>query len=194
VAGFCKSGNSPDDWFVTGYRQSSSLSLFSPPPNPSRLSCRRPSPPLCSWEANCTARATSPLDFSFSFAERIVEEDLFSSVENLSDFFAFWCSVFSWFLFQNPKTGGGKNAWLVTMALAFAVPEVAENLEGWGPGPASVPSQLEHVPYAPFSKADRVGRASDWTAQAFKYASGTSAFLFLFPFSSCRMSERTRGL
>jgi hypothetical protein len=58
------------------------------------------------------------------------------------------------------------------MALAFAVPEVAENLEGWGPGPASVPSQLEHVPYAPFSKADRVGRASDWTAQAFKYASG----------------------
>jgi hypothetical protein len=80
------------------------------------------------------------------------------------------------------------------MALAFAVPEVAENLEGWGPGPASVPSQLEHVPYAPFSKADRVGRASDWTAQAFKYASGTSAFPFLFSFSSCRMSERTRGL
>ncbi|CAK9190419.1 unnamed protein product [Sphagnum jensenii] len=58
------------------------------------------------------------------------------------------------------------------MALAFAVPEVAENLNGWGPAADSVPSQLEHVPYAPFSKSDRVGRASDWTGQAFKYNSG----------------------
>ncbi|KAG0631213.1 hypothetical protein M758_1G235700 [Ceratodon purpureus] len=58
------------------------------------------------------------------------------------------------------------------MAAAFGVPQVAENLDGWGPDAASVPSQLEHVPYAPFSKGDRVGRASDWTGQAFKYNAG----------------------
>lgn len=179
---------------MTGYRQSSS-SLSSLPLR-TLVAFLAVVPSLLSAVERRTAQLAQPYlwIFFFSLAERIVEEDLFSSIENFSDFFFFWCFVFSWFLFQNPKTGGGKNAWLVTMALAFAVPEVAENLEGWGPGPASVPSQLEHVPYAPFSKADRVGRASDWTAQAFKYASGTSAFPFLFPFSSCRMSERTRGL
>jgi translation initiation factor 3 subunit D len=58
------------------------------------------------------------------------------------------------------------------MAVAFGVPQVAENQDGWGPDASSVPSQLEHVPYAPFSKGDRVGRASDWTGQAFKYNQG----------------------
>jgi len=56
--------------------------------------------------------------------------------------------------------------------MAFAVPLVAENLEGWGPDAGCVPSQLENVPYAPFNKADRLGRASDWTGQAFKYNAG----------------------
>jgi len=60
----------------------------------------------------------------------------------------------------------------VAMAVSFGVPQVAENLDGWGPDASSVPSQLEHVPYAPFSKGDRVGRASDWTGQAFKYNQG----------------------
>jgi hypothetical protein len=63
------------------------------------------------------------------------------------------------------------------MAVAFGVPQVAENLDGWGPDAGAVPSQLEHVPYAPFSKGDRVGRASDWTGQAFKYNAGTRWFL-----------------
>lgn len=71
------------------------------------------------------------------------------------------------------------------MALAFAVPEVAENLNGWGPAADSVPSQLEHVPYAPFSKSDRVGRASDWTGQAFKYNSGKNLHPILLSLSLC---------
>lgn len=61
---------------------------------------------------------------------------------------------------------------IAAMAPAFGVPQVAENSDGWGPDATSVPSQLEHVPYAPFSKGDRVGRASDWTGQAFKYNQG----------------------
>lgn len=62
----------------------------------------------------------------------------------------------------------------------FAVPEVAENADGWGPGAASVPASLQHVPYAPFSKADRLGRASDWTAQAFKFNAGGLRFSRFF--------------
>ena len=64
--------------------------------------------------------------------------------------------------------------------MAFAVPLVAENLDGWGPDAGSVPSQLEHVPYAPFSKGDRVGRASDWTGQAFKYNAGMDLSVWSF--------------
>ncbi len=79
---------------------------------------------------------------------------------------------------------GGADIFFI-MALAFAVPEVAENLNGWGPAADSVPSQLEHVPYAPFSKSDRVGRASDWTGQAFKYNSGKNLHPILLSFSLC---------
>ncbi len=185
---------------MTGYRQSSSsssssLSLSLLSPLRTLVAFLAVVPPLLPAVERWTAQLAQPHPWIFFFPwQRELLKKISSLQSRLFRIFLFWCSFFSWFLFQNPKTGGGKNAWLVTMALAFAVPEVAENLEGWGPGPASVPSQLEHVPYAPFSKADRVGRASDWTAQAFKYASGTSAFLFLFPFSSCRMSERTRGL
>lgn len=73
---------------------------------------------------------------------------------------------------------------VAAMAVAFGVPQVAENLDGWGPDASSVPSQLEHVPYAPFSKGDRVGRASDWTGQAFKYNQGTDCNFLLH---SCRV-------
>jgi hypothetical protein len=109
VAGFCKSGNSPDDWFVTGYRQSSS-SLSSLPLR-TLVAFLAVVPPLLSAVERRTAHLAQPHFWIlfFSLAETIVEGDLFSSVESLSDFL-FWCSVFSWFLFQNPKTGGGKNA------------------------------------------------------------------------------------
>lgn len=44
--------------------------------------------------------------------------------------------------------------------MVFEVPNVIENEEGWGP--CSVPEQYKDVPYAPFSKNDKVGKASDW--------------------------------
>jgi Eukaryotic translation initiation factor 3 subunit 7 (eIF-3) len=44
---------------------------------------------------------------------------------------------------------------------AFRVPEVQENEDGWGP--TTLPPQLDGVPYAPFSKGDKVGRVADFT-------------------------------
>ena len=46
----------------------------------------------------------------------------------------------------------------------FSLPPVADNPLGWGP--ASVSEELSHVPYAPYSKSDRLGKIADWTAPA----------------------------
>ena len=53
----------------------------------------------------------------------------------------------------------------------FKVPEVEDNSDGWGP--CSVPPQLAEIPFAPFSKSDRLGRVSDWTQSAYNKYSGT---------------------
>ncbi|KAI9098143.1 eukaryotic translation initiation factor 3 subunit D [Phlyctochytrium arcticum] len=46
----------------------------------------------------------------------------------------------------------------------FVLPAVADNPSGWGP--SSVPQDLAQVPYAPYSKSDRLGKIADWTAPA----------------------------
>ena len=52
-----------------------------------------------------------------------------------------------------------------TMPLAFPVPAVVENEDGWGP--CTVPEHLKDVPFAPFSKGDKIGRAGDWNQSAY---------------------------
>jgi len=44
--------------------------------------------------------------------------------------------------------------------MGFTVPNVVDNEEGWGP--CTVPEQYKDIPYAPFSKSDKLGKASDW--------------------------------
>jgi translation initiation factor 3 subunit D len=44
--------------------------------------------------------------------------------------------------------------------MVFSVPNVVDNEEGWGP--CTVPEQYKDIPYAPFSKSDKLGKASDW--------------------------------
>eukprot|EP00798_Chlamydomonas_sp_ICE-L_P017542 gene17542-23863_t len=70
-------------------------------------------------------------------------------------------------------------------AVAYAIPLVEENADGWGP--STVPEHLKDVPFAPFGKGDKLGKASDWTQAAYqKYsgryqqgqASGTPVFNF----------------
>ena len=52
------------------------------------------------------------------------------------------------------------------MPLPYAAPQVEENDDGWGP--STVPEHLKDVPFAPFSKGDKLGRAADWTQQAYQ--------------------------
>eukprot|EP00239_Pterosperma_sp_CCMP1384_P000154 CAMPEP_0197848388 /NCGR_PEP_ID=MMETSP1438-20131217/8562_1 /TAXON_ID=1461541 /ORGANISM="Pterosperma sp., Strain CCMP1384" /LENGTH=548 /DNA_ID=CAMNT_0043460607 /DNA_START=50 /DNA_END=1696 /DNA_ORIENTATION=+ len=49
--------------------------------------------------------------------------------------------------------------------LKFEVPDVPENEEGWGP--VSCPESFKDIPYAPFSKSDKLGKASDWTVSGY---------------------------
>jgi len=52
-----------------------------------------------------------------------------------------------------------------TLQPQLKVPNVADNPDGWGPpdGFVMLENQLQNVPYAPFSKNERVGRVADWT-------------------------------
>lgn len=52
-----------------------------------------------------------------------------------------------------------------TVQPQLKVPNVADNPDGWGPpdGFVMLENQLQNVPYAPFSKNERVGRVADWT-------------------------------
>ncbi|KAF8066359.1 EIF3D [Scenedesmus sp. PABB004] len=56
------------------------------------------------------------------------------------------------------------------MALPYSVPDIQDNPDGWGP--CSVPEHLKDVPFAPFSKSDKLGKAADWTQQAYQRNQG----------------------
>ena len=44
----------------------------------------------------------------------------------------------------------------------FKMPEMDINATGWGPTASVKPEKFNNIPYAPFSKTDRLGRAADW--------------------------------
>ncbi|KAF9898917.1 hypothetical protein BX616_003457 [Lobosporangium transversale] len=45
---------------------------------------------------------------------------------------------------------------------AFKLPPVSDSQNGWGP--VGLSSQFRDIPYAPYSKADKLGRIADWSA------------------------------
>jgi len=54
------------------------------------------------------------------------------------------------------------------MPSSFVVPKIASNPDGWGPNPADLPEKFKDIPYAPFSKSEKVGKAADWTASQYQ--------------------------
>ncbi|KAJ1527670.1 hypothetical protein ONE63_007630 [Megalurothrips usitatus] len=56
----------------------------------------------------------------------------------------------------------------------FRAPEIQHNSTGWGP--CDMPDQFKDMPYQPFSKADRLGKISDWTGAAFQDKKYTSKY------------------
>ncbi|KAF9423344.1 hypothetical protein BGZ94_008319 [Podila epigama] len=45
---------------------------------------------------------------------------------------------------------------------AFTLPTVSDSKSGWGP--VGLSAQFRDIPYAPYSKADKLGRIADWSA------------------------------
>ncbi|KAI8093564.1 eukaryotic translation initiation factor 3 subunit D [Halteromyces radiatus] len=45
---------------------------------------------------------------------------------------------------------------------AFILPPIHDSEHGWGPANV-IPSQFRDIPYAPYSKGDKLGRVADWT-------------------------------
>ena len=60
------------------------------------------------------------------------------------------------------------------MPANFKVPAVEDNADGWGP--TTVPEQLEGIPYAPFTKSEKIGRISDFTQSGFNKYGGVCFF------------------
>lgn len=50
------------------------------------------------------------------------------------------------------------------MAGSFKLPEIADNNNGWGPVNDILLEKFRDIPYAPYSKADKLGRVADWSA------------------------------
>jgi len=53
---------------------------------------------------------------------------------------------------------------MTSTSSTFFVPIINDNPEGWGP--VGVPEEFENIPYAPFSKSDKLGKAADWSVQS----------------------------
>ncbi|ERN01136.1 hypothetical protein AMTR_s00002p00208760 [Amborella trichopoda] len=49
--------------------------------------------------------------------------------------------------------------------MGFEIGHVPSNRDGWGPpeGPVVLENQLQNVPYAPYSKSEKLGRIADWS-------------------------------
>ena len=52
-------------------------------------------------------------------------------------------------------------------SVPFSMPVVHHNKDAWGPKPDNLPVQFVDVPYAPFGKGDRLGRAADFTMSSY---------------------------
>ncbi|WVR05058.1 eukaryotic translation initiation factor 3 subunit D [Kwoniella sp. DSM 27419] len=49
------------------------------------------------------------------------------------------------------------------MTLSFSLPSIQDNADGsWGPSTSAIPAQFKDIPYAPFSKSDKISRIADW--------------------------------
>lgn len=46
----------------------------------------------------------------------------------------------------------------------FALPPIKDNSIGWGPASDVLPEQFRDIPFAPYSKGDKLGRIADWSA------------------------------
>ena len=74
--------------------------------------------------------------------------------------------------------------------MGFTVPNMLENVNSWGPpADAVLADDFADVPYSPFSKSDKLGRAADWTQTGFGKFGGSAS-----PGRTCRVRASREGL
>ena len=78
--------------------------------------------------------------------------------------------ILNFVIHRRRRGRGRRGAAAMPGTFHFEAPELADNPDGWGP--TTVPEHFKDVPYAPFNKGDKLGKASDWTGQAYKYGQG----------------------
>ncbi|GAA5938975.1 hypothetical protein JCM1841_002727 [Sporobolomyces salmonicolor] len=61
------------------------------------------------------------------------------------------------------------------MSLSSLIASVVDNEAGFGPSAAQLPPQFKDIPYAPFSKNDKLGRIVDWNAESAASSSAPAA-------------------
>lgn len=79
----------------------------------------------------------------------------------------------------------------MTALAPFAVPIINDNDDGWGPPLGPPNEKLAEIPYAPFSKSDKVGKAADWQGQRnFQQSKFLLAYISTFFFlQGCLISK-----
>lgn len=65
--------------------------------------------------------------------------------------------------------------------------------DGWGP-PATTETTLNGVPYAPFSKGDKLGRMADWTADSKSERGGRQQYQRNYRGENHRFPARKLGI
>lgn len=68
---------------------------------------------------------------------------------------------------EEANANAGNQANGTTHHKSFDTPKVYDHPNGWGP--STLPPGLSEIPYAPYSKSDRLGRVADWTSPADDY-------------------------
>ncbi|EFP84235.2 hypothetical protein PGT21_035154 [Puccinia graminis f. sp. tritici] len=62
-----------------------------------------------------------------------------------------------------------------TSSPQFVLPAIHDHPDAWGPSPTALPTQFKDIPYAPFSKSDKIGRIVDWNAESGQLSVGANA-------------------
>jgi hypothetical protein len=70
--------------------------------------------------------------------------------------------------------------------MVFNIPSPTDNVDGWGP--CTVPEEYKDIPYAPFSKSDKLGKAADWINLGYQKYNSASPLLLSVP-SACFLSQ-----
>lgn len=72
---------------------------------------------------------------------------------------------------------------------AFVLPQINDHPDAWGPSPTALPAQFKDIPYAPFSKSDKLGRVVDWNADLAQPNVGANGY----PRGNFRSQQRGQG-